>query len=102
MFLREADIILARESLNLLSDAFALSFTAWEKEIQNVEITSVLNTFGLALAVSRFLSPIGASVFNNLISVAVSLNSLRMLYRQPDLLAGHLLGIIKFISNHKK
>lgn len=80
--LREADIILVRENLNLVGDGIALSFIASEKERQNVEITSVLNTLGLTLALSRCLSPVSASLYNNLISIAVSLNSLRI-YKQP-------------------
>lgn len=79
----EADIILERNNLNLLSEAMALSFIASKKEHQNVEITSVLNTLGLALALSRILSPVGAAFYNNAISIAVSLNSLKLLYKQP-------------------
>jgi cation transport ATPase len=79
--LRQADLILEHEDLNLLSEAIALSFRASEKERQNVEITALSNTLGIALAFSRILSPVGASMYNSLTSITVSLNSLSLLYR---------------------
>jgi len=77
--LKEADIILAGNNLDLAGEAVALSFIASERERRGVEITGVLNILGLVLALSRLLSPGGAAMYNNLISIAVSLNSLSML-----------------------
>ncbi len=74
------DIILTRPDLNALEQLFTIGFAAMQKERQNVGLTAVFNAFGLLLGASGRLAPVPASLYNNLISILVLLNSYRLLF----------------------
>ncbi|RJQ24892.1 MAG: HAD family hydrolase [Peptococcaceae bacterium] len=78
--IRNSDIMLTRPDLNTLEQLFTIGFDALQKERQNIGLTAVFNAFGLLLGASGRLAPVPASLFNNLISMLVLLNSYRLLF----------------------
>jgi len=82
-----ADIALMNDDLNTVADVIALSRRVMGTVRSNVLLFSVgFNLLGVALSATGLLHPVGAAVMHNVGSLAVVLNSARLVYhrRQSD------------------
>ncbi|MBC7326219.1 MAG: HAD-IC family P-type ATPase, partial [Moorella sp. (in: Bacteria)] len=73
-------IFFPRPDLEKLEQLFDVSLSTARRERENVALTALFNSLGLLLGVSGRLAPVPASLFNNLISLLVLLNSYRLLF----------------------
>lgn len=80
-----ADILLLKSDPELLAEIFTTVLSISQRRRQNIALAAAMNALGLTLATSGRLLPVKASVFNNLISIAISLNSFRMLLQRKSL-----------------
>jgi Cd2+/Zn2+-exporting ATPase len=77
-----ADIALMNDDLNRVADVIALSRRVMDTVRLNILLFSVgFNLLGVALSVMGNLHPVGAAVLHNVGSVAVVLNSARLVFR---------------------
>ncbi|SFG83669.1 Ca2+-transporting ATPase [Desulfotomaculum arcticum] len=81
-YLGRADIIISSSnSLDKIAEVLKISHMAAEKAKRSLALTSGLNGLGLLLGLSGLLSPFGSTAFNNFISIAVALHSMRSIKR---------------------
>lgn len=71
------DVIITHPAL--LPEVFRLAIRGKQRAGQNLALVQAAGAAGLALGAAGWLSPMAANVYNNLISVAVSANSFRLL-----------------------
>lgn len=78
------DVVVANH--HLLPDVFGMAFLGEQRARQNLSLVQAANALGLALGATGKLPPMMAKVYNNFISVAVGVNSFRLLSsrRYPD------------------
>ncbi len=72
-----ADVLMS--DLPLLPEAFRLALRAEQRAKQNLALVRAANAVGMTLGAMGWLSPMSANVYNNLTSIAVGANSLRLL-----------------------
>lgn len=84
--MESAGVALMGDDLEMVSEVLSLSRRTLSIIQQNIWVFAVaVNTVGIALASSGWLSPIGAAIAHNLSSVFVVLNSARLLtYRSHE------------------
>jgi Cd2+/Zn2+-exporting ATPase len=73
-----ADIVLMRDDAIKAAEAISLSRKTLKTIKQNIGFAFVINLIGVGLASSGILSPIAAALFHNVGSVAVVINSARL------------------------
>jgi Cd2+/Zn2+-exporting ATPase len=73
-----ADIVLVKDDILAAADAIDLSRHTLRTIKQNLAFALVFNVIGISAAASGFLSPVGAALFHNVGSVAVVVNSARL------------------------
>lgn len=71
-------------SHTLLPEAFHMAIIAKQQAKQNLALVRAANTAGLALGATGLLPPVTATVYNNLISVVLGANSLRLMSGKPS------------------
>jgi P-type E1-E2 ATPase len=77
-----ADIALMNDDLNTVADVVALSRRVMGTVRSNILLFSVgFNVLGIALSAMGIIHPVGAAVVHNVGSVAVVLNSARLVFR---------------------
>jgi len=72
-------IIFTRPDLEKLKQLFIVSSRTTRREREGVALTALFNSIGLLLSVSGHLTPVPASLFSNLTSLMVLMNSYRLL-----------------------
>jgi P-type E1-E2 ATPase len=78
-----ADVALMADDLNKVAEAMALSKLVLKTIQQNIIFFAILfNAFGVALASLGNLNPIGGAIMHNIGSIAVVLNSSRLIFRK--------------------
>jgi len=91
-------IIFARPDLEKLEQLFIISSRIALREREGVTLAALFNSIGLLLSVSGRLTPIPASLFSNLTSLIVLLNSYRLLLFSEN---NRTVGTIRQISGKK-
>lgn len=74
------DVII--NDLDLLPDVFAMAIWGEQRARQNLAVVQAANALGLALGASGRLPPMVATVYSNLISVVLGINSFRLLNKR--------------------
>ena len=78
-----ADIALMDDDLKKVAEAIALSRSVLSTVKQNILVFAVsFNALGVLLAGTGVIHPVGAAVLHNIGSIAVVLNSARLIFRQ--------------------
>ncbi|MCF8010214.1 MAG: cation-translocating P-type ATPase [Clostridiales bacterium] len=71
--------IIVDNGIKNLPTAFKVSFHVGETTRQSFALSGGFNSFGLALAASSLISPLGAGLFNNVTSILITVHSLKLL-----------------------
>jgi Zn2+/Cd2+-exporting ATPase len=74
-----ADIVLVKDDVLAAADAISLSRHTLKTIRQNLAFALVFNLIGIGAAATGVLSPVGAALFHNVGSVAVVVNSARLI-----------------------
>jgi heavy metal translocating P-type ATPase len=78
-----ADIALMNDDLNTVADVISLSRRVMDTVRSNILLFSLaFNIIGIALSAMGIINPVGAAVMHNVGSVAVVLNSARLVFRK--------------------
>jgi heavy metal translocating P-type ATPase len=79
-----ADIALMNDELNAVADAIVLSRQVMGTVRSNILLFAVgFNVLGIAVSALGIINPVGAAVMHNVGSLAVVLNSARLIFRKP-------------------
>jgi len=73
------DIIISTRDISKIPDTVTIGKRCAERAKQNLLLVMAFNLFGLAAASAGRFTPAGAAVYNNLASIAVAVNSLRLI-----------------------
>ncbi|BBB92645.1 MAG TPA: heavy metal translocating P-type ATPase [Methylomusa anaerophila] len=77
--IKSAGIVLSSDDPRKIAETIQISNHTMEIMRQNMSLAVGLNVIGIALAVSRFISPVTAAILQNISTVAVICNSARLL-----------------------
>lgn len=97
--IRKADIVIGDDDPLKIAKTVVLGKRLNEVVKQNIALAAGLNIIGIALAAVRFISPLTAGLLANISTLAVVLNSGRLLAPEKNTLTANTMDLQRFATN---